>query len=291
MDPLSKYKYAFGLLGDARSFIESAVELARQESQGQWKFSILHLVTALELLLKARLALEDHRHLISGNHEVSARQFAEGAFRSIDIDSCIKKLKKHCHFSLTAEQCSLLLRLRNLRNRIAHFSVQDDTADLKAAVGAGLNLYIEISNAAEFRDDDTYGTKSLQSLVAELRKFEGFVKGRLSAIAEQLRTAVRPRTHHADECPLCLQDAAVIQGDHIKCLFCGDQRPVSEFAKSISEDGTVQTCPDCGRQSVFMQRWKDRQPTQECFCCGHFTGPELKWSDGTKPIPRLHPDR
>jgi hypothetical protein len=51
------YKYAFSLLDNARAFVESAVDYARQDYRDQWKFAILHLTTALELLLKARLAI------------------------------------------------------------------------------------------------------------------------------------------------------------------------------------------------------------------------------------------
>lgn len=167
---VSKYKYAFGLLGNARAFVESAVDLARQGYPEQWKFSILHLATALELLLKARLAIEDHRHLVAGKRQVSDRQFDDGDFVSVGVEDCIEKLAQHSQFSLTTGQLQILSHVRNLRNRVAHFIDPGDTAPLKAAFAAGLNLFIEISNAAEFRDDDTYGTKSMHQLVTELHE-------------------------------------------------------------------------------------------------------------------------
>ncbi|HKI11664.1 MAG TPA: hypothetical protein VKA02_06075 [Candidatus Acidoferrum sp.] len=61
-------KYAFSLHRNARAFIESAVDYARQDQRDQWKFAILHLTIALELSLKARLAIADHRHLVACNN-------------------------------------------------------------------------------------------------------------------------------------------------------------------------------------------------------------------------------
>lgn len=287
----SKYKYAFALLGNARGFVESAVGFARQGYAENWKFAILHLATALELLLKARLALEDHRHLVAGKRQVSARQFDDGEFSSVRVDECIEKLEKHSQFVLTTRQLHVLSQLGHLRNRVVHFTEPGDPAALKSAIASGLNLFIEINHVAGFRDDETYGTKSAQELVIELHQFDSFVKERLSEISERLRTAARPRTHHADECSFCLQDAAVIDGEDLICLFCRHRITVREFAELRSDDGTAETCPECGRQSVLMEQPKDHEPTHECFCCGYFRGPELRWSDGQAEIPRLHTDR
>lgn len=131
----------------------------------------------------------------------------------------------------------------------------------------------------------------MQDLVTELHKYDDFVKERLSAISESLRTARRPMTHYADECSFCLQDAAVIDGDDLRCLFCSHQMTLREFAELRSEDRAAEVCPACGRHTVLMDRWKDYEPTHECFCCGYFRGRELTWSDGNAGIPRLHADR
>ncbi|MEK7993463.1 MAG: hypothetical protein AAB403_06620 [Planctomycetota bacterium] len=285
-----KYKYAFGLLGNARAFVESAVDYARQDQREQWKFAILHLTTALELILKARLAMEDHRLLVVGKTPVSDRQFDEGDFRSVGIEDCVERLARNTRFSLRNQQRQVLSSLQSLRNRVAHYIDPSDTVAVKAAVGAGLNLFIEINNA-EFRDEDPYGARTMSELVVELHKHEDFVKERLSSLSERLRSATRPRTHYTDECSFCLQDAAIIDGDEVRCLFCGHGMATREFAELRSDNGTVEACPKCGRPSIAKHQWKDREPTYECFCCGHFRGPELKWSDGNAEIPRLHPDR
>jgi hypothetical protein len=239
-------------------------------------------------LLKARLAIADHRHLVEGNAQISERQFDEGDFRSIGIEKCIERLNRSCGFSLSKRQCQVITTLRNLRNRVAHYiDPSGDTASLKAAVAAGLNLFIEI-NDTEFRDADPYGARTMPELVVEPHKSDDFVKERLYSLSERLNSAVRPRTRHTDECSHCLQDAAIIINDEVQCLFCGHEMAVHEYAELISDDRSVEACPECNRQSVARHQWKDREPTYECFCCGYFRGPELKWSDGKAEIPRLH---
>ena len=98
------HKYAFSLLGNARAFVESAVDYARQDYRDQWKFAILHLTTALELLLKARLAIADHKHIVAGKAQISERQFDEGDFKSVGIEECIERLDRTCAFSLSNHQ-------------------------------------------------------------------------------------------------------------------------------------------------------------------------------------------
>lgn len=285
-----KYKYAFALLGNARAFVESAVEYARLDRQDLWKFAVIHVTTALELLLKARLAIEDHQHLVAGKTPVSDRQFDEGNFHSIGIEECIDKLSRIIGFTLSSRQRQVLSTLRSLRNRVAHYIDPGDKMALKAAVAAGLSLFVDI-NHTQFQDDDPYGAGEIPQFVEELTRYKDFVSERLSSLSGHLGLAPRPRTHHADECSHCLQDATVIDGENLRCLFCGHAMEVWEFADLISHDGTVKTCPSCDRRSVSKYQRQNDSPTYECFCCGHFTGPELRWQDVNAAIPRLHADR
>jgi hypothetical protein len=131
----------------------------------------------------------------------------------------------------------------------------------------------------------------MPQLVVALHKYDDFVKERLSSLSGRLHSAVRPRTRHTDECSHCLQDAAIIIDYEVQCLFCGHGMAVQEYAELISDDWSVETCPECNRQSVARHQRNDSEPAYECFCCGYFRGPELKWSVGKAEIPRLHADR
>ena len=184
--------------------------------------------------------------------------------------------------------------MRNLRNRFAHYvELSEDTAAYRATATAGLNLFIDL-NDSEFSDIESYNAKPMPQLVEALTKYEDFVNVRLASLERRLRSSMRPLTHYLDECSVCLQDAAIIDDEAIRCLFCGRELPVREVARLYSEDGSVEICPVCNRESVCIHGQENHAPTRECFCCGYFTGQELRWSgwrNGFHPIPRLHNDR
>lgn len=92
----------------------------------------------------------------------------------------------------------------------------------------------------------------MSELTVDLHEHVEFVKERLAALSARLRSSIRPRTHHTDECPDCLQDAAVIIGDRLKCLFCGHEIRIRQYAELISTDRSVETCPECSRESVAL---------------------------------------
>ena len=287
----SRYRYGFALLANARDFVESAVEYARQDKERQWKFSVLHMATALELLLKAKLAMTDYRHLSVGSGLVSERQFEEGEFRSVGIEQCLDRLNRYCDFSLSSDQSQAIKALQRLRNRITHYiEPPHQSSALKATTAAGLNLFIEINNS-EFLNADPYDAKSMSELTLELYRNEHFVKERLTTLSSQLSSMPRRRTHHTDECSDCLQDATVIIEGDLKCLFCGREITIPLYAELISRDRSVETCPECNRESVALHRTADGQMSHECFCCGYSRGGEMQWSDGKVEIPRLHSDR
>ena len=291
----SKFAYAHAMYDHARAFVESAVEIAKRNEEEQWKFAILHLATALELIFKARLAFEHHMHVVVGKQKPTVAQFEQGDFRSVGLEECIKRLSTVAGLTLSAKEDHALTAVRNLRNRIAHFSEPRRVSELRAVFGAGLHLFIEFNNREFSADDEPYRAKSMHELVVALHEDQAFVAARMEALRDELRAAKRPRTRHLDECGFCLQDARVIDGDNFLCLFCRHSDTIKQFAMDRSEDGeTFEECPACHRPSVARHQWGDREPTFECLCCGHFRGPELNWGDWfdrSRVIPRLHADR
>ncbi len=285
--------YGLRLLDNARAFAESAIEYAQRNDPEQWMFMILHLATALELLLKAKLALRHQKYLVVGKTPVTQRQFDEGDFKSVDVEECMKRLKRHCGFELNDHQRRVITALRNLRNRFAHYvELSRDTASYKAAAAAGLNLFIDLTDS-EFSDIESYGAKTTPQMVEALTRYEEFVRARLTSLQASLRSSMRPVTRHLDECSVCLQDAAIIDSDVIRCSFCGRESSIREVAVLHSE-GAVGVCQVCGRESMCIHGQEGRDPTRECLCCGYFTGPELKWADWRnefRQIPRLHSNR
>jgi hypothetical protein len=274
------YKHGFALLANARAFLESATEYVGRNNVDEKRFAVLHLVTALELLLKAKLAMSDPRLLMSRGKAVTDDAFERGDFHSVGMERAIELMTDAGLLQLSDRQLRQLATLRGMRNRVTHFVDAASAVETRAALGAGLHLFIEIHNA-EFSDDDVYRAKPMREVTEELSRCDEFVKARLEHLSASLQSAVRPRTHWFSECSNCLQDATVIIGENVESLFCGTTSTIRDHAECISEDSNVESCPECGRASVACRRWRAGELTYECICCGHFQGGEIQERDAS----------
>lgn len=283
------YRFGFRLLDSARQFITSAVSHAKEDDSSEWKIAVVHLATALELLLKARLAIEDPRLLAATGSNLNEADLESGDFRSVTIEEALRRLRRF-GFELAGEQRAALEAVSHLRNRLVHYAVQEDRDRFIAVLVSGLNLFFEVE-FSQFRDVESCGSKTQSELITELGKFKAFVQGRLSSLETELASSKRPRTHYFDECSDCLQDTTIITDEGLHCLFCRRTISIRDYAGLASEDGNVEVCPECKRESIVKRQSGDPEPTLECFCCGHLRGPEIRWSDGKKAIPQLHSDR
>ena len=94
-----KYEYGLRLLGSAREFVASAVTSAEEHGSfnwypsSEWKFAVVHLATALELLLKARIAIEDPL-LLGAKGTITVADLESGRFRSVTIEVALRRLKQ-----------------------------------------------------------------------------------------------------------------------------------------------------------------------------------------------------
>jgi hypothetical protein len=284
---MSKYKHAFALFGNARQFLESAVRHARERDPNEWKFALLHTTTALELLAKARIAFEDPHQIVRG--KVDDLRFDRGEFQSINLDEAFQRLKKITGFSLSTRNQIALASMKAARNRLVHFAAGASAEETRALVASGLALFFDLHEAEFSGEEDPWRARTMTELAQNLSEFREFVSCRMASLMPRLRTAERPRTHHLAECQRCLQEADVIVGESVMCLFCGHQLTIRDWAELLSDDHSVEECPVCHRpavakHSVFMSK----EATYECFCCGYFRGPELNWGDGKGgQVPRL----
>lgn len=246
----------------------------------------LHLGIALELLAKARLVTDDPGLIVKGGRALTEMQFLQGDFHSIGMEDAFAALAEVARLRLSSHQKKVLVSLRDLRNRIVHFVAGGRQDETLAVFVAAANLFLELHDLQLSDWETPYGMPSLQETVCDLAAVTGFVSQRLHGLSARLSESPRPATHHLDECSRCLQDAMVIDGQNIVCLFCGDQEPIENFTKGLSNDGSVGRCPECSQLSTARHD-SGSEPTYECFCCGYYRGPELQWSDGRRSIPRL----
>jgi hypothetical protein len=110
----------------AYDFVNAAIREAESadDDQKRWKFAIVHIAQALELILKARLSRE-HELLVRVNVDRPGRL-------TVGFDQALGRLAQ-CGVTLDESVLRRLRSARDLRNDIVHFAVKATTDELKAA--------------------------------------------------------------------------------------------------------------------------------------------------------------
>lgn len=258
----------FNLLDNAFDYLLSAAEHAKQSSSRSWKYSVLHLVAAVELLLKARLEREHWSLLFADVDKASEAAIKSGDFKSVDFETTYKRLENVAKVALDRTTLQHLDHLRRLRNRIQHFAVSMDVLQVKSLVAKGIDFTIEFCRS-ELKDEFEARKEEVQEIAVQLRDFQEFAEERLATIATELREAYEPI-----ECPTCWQRTLVIGDGQPHCLFCHYDVSAEELAGDISE-GHVETCSTCYEETLAFILANNEEGFWLCTSCGA-TYDELK---------------
>src|SRR5712692_8889514 len=78
-------KFELSLIENAFDFLQEAIDCLREGSPRKLKYSVLHLASAAELLLKARLSREHWSLIFKDPAKASEESFASGEFASADF--------------------------------------------------------------------------------------------------------------------------------------------------------------------------------------------------------------
>lgn len=111
---------------NAYDFLNASIEEAgaAEDAPVRWKFAIVHLTQALELMLKARLALE-HPLLVMSNIDRPGNL-------TVDFAKALERLRS-CDVEIAADDIKRLSAARAIRNQLVHFHTRSTPSDLKAA--------------------------------------------------------------------------------------------------------------------------------------------------------------
>ena len=275
------------LLNNAHDFMLSATEYARSKNSKDWKYAILNLAAGIELVLKARLALEHWALLFDDINTASEGRLKSGDFTGVNIKTSINRLEKISKVRLPEFLKRNFDNLQKIRNKIIHYYFEIHEFDVKSLVAVGLNSFVYFYN--EFLLQSNIGDESFTyNLCNTLLKFEEFVSARMESLRPQLKVSKKPQTWYFIECPYCLQDATVLVETKAKCLFCGHEDFLKDIAELISINGRIEVCPSCKIDSVILHRSENDNEYWECIICGFFKGAPQTWvdSDG-KQLPYL----
>ena len=89
-------KITLNLLDNGLDYIHEAVEpilIAHKQSQHSWKYSVLHIYSGIELLLKERLKREHWSLIFQDINNANLTKLEKGNFVSVYHDELVKRLK------------------------------------------------------------------------------------------------------------------------------------------------------------------------------------------------------
>lgn len=258
------------------------------------KDAALHLFSAIEVLLKARLIREHWTLVVSKLEGATVAKYENGELVTVDSKAAIRRLRDVLGIEISTKHERDVEAVRTLRNRVAHFAMVGVVpASLAPDLARGFDFAWwflgkhlkpgapspEAAQIDEAIDEVTAAIAGVGNLVSE----------RMKALDSELGAAA-----WVLKCPRC-QQPALCEGDDgpPECKFCfwvssgGDganeyvQESLRLHAYAVVKDGgewPVVECPECYGESlvegVDVLRASSLSGTGSefrlCFSCGDF---------------------
>lgn len=111
---------------NAFDFLEKSLD----EFKRSPKYSVLHFAIAVEILLKARLIIEDWSLVVLKN--ANKAKYIKGDFVSVNLYEAVKRLRNIVGGNITEAEYRAFQKLSRHRNKVIHFYHSEITSDWKS---------------------------------------------------------------------------------------------------------------------------------------------------------------
>ncbi|MDO5136284.1 MAG: hypothetical protein Q4D55_09540 [Eubacteriales bacterium] len=279
---------------DAIFHLKQAEQDDCRNKEQEIKYSLLHLSSGIELILKSRLFREHWTYIFSDMNKANKSNLKNGSFRSVESGVLIERLERLCDVPVDKESKNVLENLRRLRNQMEHFTIKDHFPAIESCINHSLgaiNKFIT-ENYNDFTspisislkdDDETFGlTKQEEMLIEELIKRTAELKEHYEDALKMAAAKARDETllDELVECPSCKEKFLKCNYDNNKChcFFCAyeeeGEKAANEYLSVIQGldsyeivksggEYPLYNCPDCGNDSFVNTNGK-----YLCFSCG-----------------------
>lgn len=263
------------LLDSAFHILQHPFELLRNEQKGYGRrkeieefdllASFLSTVTAIELIMKSMIAAESWKYIFSNQKKISRDALINGEFRSINFEKCIDAIETHCNKKIDGRVKSRVEEIRVIRNKLTHYYLDFTVDEILNYIAFGLDIYIEfyrtyVKNTVYDECDRT------ESFEEDLSDIHQFVTTRIESAKIKEGNVYQLEGDLNNECQKCWTANLVItKSNEIKCLYCGNQIEIEEFAEYHADDNTeITTCRNCQKKTVVIM--SSNKP--KCIICG-----------------------
>jgi hypothetical protein len=257
------------ILEMALNFFESSVDyISNQNSKlHELQFSIIHLSSSIELMLKAILVEEHWSLVIDDLKEINKNKFLSGNFKSINVNEALERVSNICGCQIDDKKKRELKKLFNDRNKIIHIgSGLNREHAIAVLIGTYSFIYDFVNDSNLFELESALELR-YKEIKDKIQKLDKFITDRLNHIKNDLKTdSVIVR------CPNCWQQAVILESDSRSCLFCREKYNKSEFLSAYIESFIASdffyhpfsTCPSCGEDYAIC----DDNNSTICLSCG-----------------------
>lgn len=258
------------------------------------KDAALHLFSAIEVLLKARLIREHWTLAVSKLEGATVARYENGELITVDSKTAIKRLRDVLGVDISTKHEKDLEAVRALRNRVAHFAMvgvapASMAPDLARGFGFAwwfLGKHIQPgAPKAEVAQID----EAIEDVISAIAGVGNLVTQRMNALDPELGAAA-----WVLRCPRCQQPALCEGADGPpECKFCFWISPGAEGADEYVEDSLglyayvvikdggewpVIECPECFAEALVEGVHVVRASSSRiagadfrlCFSCGTF---------------------
>jgi hypothetical protein len=277
-------------------YLQSAVTHLRDEpTPRDLKYAVLHLHSAVEVLLKVRLIREDWSLIFTDPSKATHAAFLAGDFGSIGIKGTITRLKEKAGVELTDEAQKSFKRLTDVRNKLQHFGLKEQALAVEALAGEVLDaLLVFIGHHLEpgAKPDEEEPLREARELIRkEISRISALVDARTRRITPELDE----KTDYIVTCPDCLHLTLELgeESEPGRCLFCDrawhdPEEMAGDYAWSVlhrswyeavtdGDKAPVRTCPACDFESLVddvIVRADEDIPRWVCFNCMAIVPPD-----------------
>ncbi|MDQ7906850.1 hypothetical protein RB614_20250 [Phytohabitans sp. ZYX-F-186] len=276
----------FTPLANGLDYLDSVVaHLGGKPTKRDLKYAVLHLYSAIEVLLKYRLIREHWTTVVSRMDSADKTKFESGDFESASSLESYDRLVRICGLPLDKEDRKKIETVGKLRNKLQHFGLSATTEEVAATTARALDFlwrFIHEHVVPGAEDDEE---AELDDVLDRVRADLGTILSLVTARMKELDPILAQKDVVVD-CPACRQSALIVDDTGVPtCAFCYREWVADEAASeyvgathglnehSVLKDGgvwPVYSCVNCSEETLVSGVSIREQEGEHwvCFTCG-----------------------
>lgn len=241
------------------------------------KYSLLHLFSGIELILKYRLLQEHWTYVYADMNKADKKAFLLGDFQSASIEELFIRLSRLCNIEVQQHTKKEIGKLKELRNKAMHFEVSGNLHAIESRINKNIGFVIrfisENLTIAELSGEEQTLLTEIKYVLKDLDKhYQNAI-----LLAEKIAKE-RGVFEHLVRCMECDEAFLWKEEGSNECLFCGAvfdgeslarqylyEQGVDEY--SVVKDGgeyPCYACPECGSYAFVISH---EYNFARCFSC------------------------